>query len=100
MRHKTYCLSSRERTATSNKENKTSKPIIEGVCAIAQTTPLDNRGCCRPVHGDGSVCASPFIRVGADALNEKGNIAQLLIFISYEKKLFIELADHYDGRSV
>ena len=46
------CSTFRERTATSNKEIH-EQTITRGVCAYAQTTPLGNRGCRRPVHGNG-----------------------------------------------
>lgn len=56
-RHDYICSSFCERTATSNKENKRANLLSKEYAPTAQTTPLDNRGCRRPVHGNGWVCA-------------------------------------------
>ena len=48
------CSTFRERTATSNKEINEQTYYRRSMRSIAQTTPLGNRGCRRPVHGNGT----------------------------------------------
>ena len=52
---RSFCCSTfRERTATSNKEINEQTYYRRSMRSIAQTTPLGNRGCRRPVHGNGT----------------------------------------------
>ena len=52
---RSFCCSTfRERTATSNKEISEQTYYRRSMRSIAQTTPLGNRGCRRPVHGNGT----------------------------------------------
>ena len=48
------CSTFRERTATSNKDINEQTYYRRSMRSIAQTTPLGNRGCRRPVHGNGT----------------------------------------------
>ena len=52
---RSFCCSTfRERTATSNKDINEQTYYRRSMRSIAQTTPLGNRGCRRPVHGNGT----------------------------------------------
>ena len=52
---RSFCCSTfRERTATSNKEINEQTYYRRSMRSIAQATPLGNRGCRRPVHGNGT----------------------------------------------
>ena len=52
---RSFCCSTfRERTATSNKDINEQTYYRRSMRSIAQTTPLGNRGCRRPVHGHGT----------------------------------------------